>query len=290
VSFGKGARRSHPSKLLRAVPAHLHPRIAALLASSLPSAADLLAYVPPRKDQGQSGSCTAGSISGGTSTALRRAGTPLPWEPSPREIYAATRAEERAIMTPVSLPLPPLQDVGAELADVITVLGTLGVCPQAVPTTPDGRNYDIWTANDGPATPNVNNEPDAAQLEAAATTLVTGAYRIDNGAPTASDQAAAAIVAGFPLYAGFFVDSAFEALGPNGVAGPPNENDPNGGGHAVFLAGYRTNAAGAREWLLVNSWGTGWANDGTVWCSTAWLAAAWETWILDVAVSTRAVA
>lgn len=289
MAFAKGAKRSHPDKLARAMLATAHTRIGILLISqTLRPEQSLMPYAPPRKNQGQSGSCTAASISGGLSTALRKLGHPLPWEPSPREIYAITRAEERALVTPVGEMLPPLADGGAELADVITALATFGVCPQAVPATPDGRNYDIWTPADTAEPPNVNDEPTINQLMIAGTTLVTGAYRIDPTAANASDQAAASISAGFPLYVGFYVDSAFESLGPSDIAQPPNEHDPNGGGHAVILAGYRTNTEGQREFLLVNSWGS-WCDDGCCWVSEAWLAATWEMWVLDVAVQKHEV-
>jgi hypothetical protein len=204
-------------------------------------------------------------------TACVQASTPLGFVPSPLTEYAVTRSLERAASVAPGATLPELTDSGAELADAIEAGATYGICPM------------VWVPSD--VTPdNITNEPNFEALEVAATRIVTGAYRIDPSDPSASDLMAAAIVAGYPIYAGFFVDSAFENLGPSDVAQVPNQSDPNGGGHAVFLAGYRTNAAGAREWLLVNSWGTGWANSGTVWCSEAWREAAWELWVMDVQV------
>jgi C1A family cysteine protease len=60
------------------------------------------------------------------------------------------------------------------------------------------------------------------------------------------------------------------------VAGAPNQSDPQGGGHATLITGYRTNAAGLREWKLRNSWGASWCEAGYCWCSAEWLTAVWE--------------
>jgi hypothetical protein len=275
MNHGAGARRSHPAKLARAVMAHLHPDIAALLATTLPTGCSLSAWQPPVMDQGPTGSCTAHSLAGALSTACTKAGKPIGFVPSPREGYACTRAIERAAMTMPGVALPELTDSGAELADALASSANFGVCAIEAPTS-DGRYSDVEPAN-------VNAEPSFAQLEAAATSLVTGAYRLDLTAANASDVAAAALVAGFPLYVGFYVDSAFENMGPSDVAGAPNESDPNGGGHATYLCGYRTSASGAREFRLQNSWGD-WCDGGSCWVSVAWLRAAWEMWVCDVTV------
>ena len=290
MAYGKGARRSHPSKIVNKKAAATHPVIAAALAAAAsPASYDLAAAEPPRLDQGQSGSCTAHSFSGSCSTACRQTGNPLPFEPSPRETYAATRGIERAQATAPGVPLPALTDSGAELADVVTAGDTFGIAPMQGPT-PDGRNSDIWTAADTTAQPeNVNNEPDGDQLEQAGTTIVTGEYMIDPAAPNVSDLAAAAISSGYPIYTGFFVDSAFENLQPGQVAQAPKQNDPNGGGHAVFLSGYTTNADGTRTFILTNSWGTSWCDQGRCLVSEAWLKACWELYVMDVQVQKAAV-
>jgi hypothetical protein len=289
MAYGKGARKSHPDKLANKKAAASHPVIAAALAAAtIPASADLGPNEPTRLDQGQSGSCTAHSFSGSCSTACRQAGAPLPFEPSPRELYSTTRGIERAIQTVGSNTLAPLTDSGAELADVVNAGSSFGVSPMLGPT-PDGRNSDIWTAADTTAQPeNVNAEPDSDQLEAAGTTLVTGEYMIDPTAPNVSDLAAAALAAGYPIYTGFYVDSAFENLQPGQVAPAPNQNDPNGGGHAVFLSGYTTNPDGTRTFILTNSWGLGWCDQGRCLVSEAWLKACWELYVMDVQVQKAA--
>jgi hypothetical protein len=288
MPFAKGAKRSHPSKLASKKPAASHPVIAAILAATVPASVDLGQWEPPRLDQGQTGSCTAHSLSGSTSTACRKAGIQLGFEPSPRETYASTRGIERAAQTPAGQPLPLLTDSGAEPADVFTACAQFGVAPMQGPT-PDGRNSDIWSDADTTAQPaNVNNEVDANQLQAAGTTIVTGEYAIDPSAANVSDQVAAALAAGFPVYVAAFVDTAFEQLQPGQVAQPPNTNDPNGGGHAIYLSGYTTNADGTRTFILTNSWGTGWCDNGRCLVSEAWVKAAWELYVMDVQVQKAA--
>lgn len=282
MKYGAGARRSHPAKVAAAKPGASHPVVAAALAVGLGASASLMGNVPSRLNQGQTGTCTAHSYTASVTTACPSLG----WVPSQCVQYSVTHGIERAATTPPGQPLPPFQDNGAELADAIAAGATYGVCPMQGPT-PDGRNSDVWGPIDAP-NPNVTQEPDVVRLEAAATTIITGAYHIDPNSPNVSDLVAGAISSGYPIYVGFYVDSAFENLGANDVAQPPNQSDPNGGGHAVFLAAYRTNAAGKREFLLVNSWGTDWADNGTVWVSEAWLAATWELWIMDVLVQKAA--
>ena len=271
MTFGRGARRSHPSKLARAKLGH--PAIAQLL-GAIPSSADLSPHAPSILDQDGTGSCTAHSICAGVATAAAVAGVELAL-PSPDVEYKVTRGLERALAAPASTLLVPLTDDGAELADAIWAMATAGVCPMGAGV--GGRHSDV-----DPAT--VNDEADLARLEEAATTIVTGDYRIEGSGQNLSDQVAAALAAGFPVYVGFFVDSAFEALQPGQVAGAPDQNDPNGGGHAVILTGFSTAADGTRTFTLRNSWGAGWCNGGTCLVGQAWLDAAWEFWVLDVTV------
>ena len=47
-----------------------------------------------------------------------------------------------------------------------------------------------------------------------------------------------------------YLDTAFEQAGPSTVIGAPNQADPTGGGHAVYLSAYRTAADGSFEFLL----------------------------------------
>ena len=226
-------------------------------------------------DQGASGTCHAHSAAGAIWTAYNAAGKSL-FVPSPRLIAACTYADVRAAANPTGN-LPELLDTGADLSDDATALAHWGIAPIQAPTT-DGRFSDV--ENDG--NPPVFPEPDIASLTVAGASLISREYSIpvDVNAPTLCAQA---LDAGIPIWLGFFVDSAFENLGPNDIAQAPNQSDPNGGGHAVYLSGYRTAADGTFEWRVENSWSAGWCDGGACWASDAWLRACWLLWPMAIA-------
>ena len=89
------------------------------------------------------------------------------------------------------------------------------------------------------------------------------------------------VAARIPVRVDFYVDSAFEDWTPGLAPVPaPNEADPRGGGHAVYLVGYLPGA-----YVLRNSWGA-WASGGDCLVSPAWLRASWGLypWITRKAV------
>jgi hypothetical protein len=280
VSFGLGAKRSHPDKIARAAPAHEHPLIKAALlghvsgTSPLPDEVDLDEFSPPVMDQGQSGACTAHAISGGIAGTMAAQGTPLGFVPSQDLQYKATRARERALVTAPGAPLPLLTDSGAEIADVIAVIAEDGVKPMAVPQTSDGRFSDVESDH-------VNDEPAVEGLEVAAQHVLDGPYAVDLTAANASDVLAAALASKMELDIAFFADTAFMNLGSGQVAQAPNESDQNGGGHSVRLNGYKKQADGTRRFRLRNSWGL-WCEGGSCWVSEAFIAKLWEAWVVAV--------
>jgi len=290
--FALAARRSHPDKLAKTQDAASHADIAAQMGVGATEASGpLVSCAPPTLNQGQSGSCTAHSFVAALATRCKYTKQEPSFLASPRECYACTRAWERTAAAP-SGPLTALTDSGAELADVVASVAVFGVSPIVNPPTPDGRESDIWTDADVQGIPNappanVNLEPDGQQLEAAAADPLSGAYTIRLTASNAVSVAVAALAAGMPLYVGFFCDTAFQNLQFGQVAAAPDQSDPNGGGHAVFLIDSRPSktVAGTVEFLLDNSWGS-WAggladNDGMVWVSEAFFLAIWEAWVVD---------
>lgn len=283
TTFARGAKRSTDAKVRHRISAQLHPLIGQRVKAGINGSGSLSSFAPPIFDQGQTGSCTAHSFSAAAviafaSAASQGRGSPLVFVPSPRELYAATRALERAAATPPGHELGPLTDSGAELADVAQVAREYGLRGMQGPT-PDGRNSDVWSPNDTSLAPaNVNDEPAVAELEPAAATLIDGEYSVSTGTSDSAETMAAAIDVGIPVWAAGFVDSVFEQLGPGDVAPAPNMNDPRGGGHAFVFPDYRTSGKGELEFLLRNSWGTGYAQSGSVWVSTAFALALWEAW------------
>jgi hypothetical protein len=290
-----GAKRSTSSKVSHRVSASLHPRLAAALHAGIKGSGSLESFAPSILDQGSSGACTAHSFSVATVIAIACAASrgtapsPLGFVPSPRELYAATRAIARAAATPIGAHEQALGDVGAELPDVATAGREYGLKPMQGPT-PDGRNSDVWTPLDvGTAiASNVNDEPDVLGLEAGQTRLVDGEYSIAPATADGPELLAASIDAGIPCWAGGFVDSAFMRLGAGDVMGAPNPNDPNGGGHAFVFPAYRTASTGRLEFRLRNSWGLSWADGGSGWVSEDFVRALWELWPFAVALQKAA--
>jgi hypothetical protein len=274
VSYSKGLLRPDPAKLTRRLHASLHPGIV----GGPPKGSAQLETLG-RLDQGASGTCHAHSAVGAVWCALKAAGQTPAFVGSPRCLASCTYADVRAASTLPGQPLPLLQDTGADLSDDSAAMARWGLGPIRNPTK-DGRYSDV--ENDPPD--NVFPEPVLSELQVAGQDLIGGEYQIpvDANAPA---LCALALDAGIPIWLGFFVDSAFEALRPGEVAQPPNESDPNGGGHAVYLSGYRTAAGGSFEFRLENSWGSGWCESGACWVSTAWLLKCWMLWPMAVKVA-----
>ena len=213
----------------------------------LPDAVDLAlrSYIEPR-DQGACGSCT-----GHSTTAFRELlwatahGEHLADRLAPAYSYARTRIAEG------SWP----KDAGATIADEMAVLEAFGVCREA------SMPYDA-----DPAEP----VPEAADVEAQQ-------YRI--GEPAIVDlgnidSARQVLAAGLPINLAIPVYASFGDVSADGTVPVPDpEHETLEGGHGVCIAGYDVPR---RAWLIVNSWGRGWANGGLAWLP--WAHPWWEAW------------
>ncbi len=218
-------------------------------------------------DQAQSGSCGGAGTAQALWTGFNAAGAPLPFFPSPDGIYKQTRVLSRSNAN------IPLTDSGVMPSDLMRALARFGIRKMRAPT-PDGRNYDIWTADDIANTsnappPNVNDEPTLSDLEEAGTKLITGQFRIDEAAPDAITQICAAIAGtgkshGTTIGIGIAVDSAFMNWTPNlgPLDGTPDYKNILGG-HWLCLNAYDAYANGVAGLLRgPNSWGKSWGDKG----------------------------
>ena len=269
---GKGLHRPDPAKSAHRLHASLHPRINA---AATPKGSAALTPCA-RLNQGQTGTCHAHSGVAVVWCACVAIGHTPAFVGSPRQLASCTYSDVRDAQTPPGAPLRVLTDDGADLSDDAAALAKWGQAPIQAPTS-DGRYSDV--ENDPPD--NVFPEPDVAQLEVAGHNLIAGEYSIpiDADAPR---LCALALDSGVPIWVGFFADSAFDGAQADTVLGPPNEADPDGGGHATYLSAYRTAADGSYEFLLQNSWGSNWADNGAVWVSSAWLQKVWMLWLMAV--------
>jgi hypothetical protein len=238
-------------------------------AAPLPAAHDL-GPIPPRKDQGQSSSCTAHSLSVAIALACASAGAPCV-DPSPHVLYSLSGR-------PV-----PLADNGRLLQDVWDAAAAFGLAPQKGPA-PDGRNSDVTSPVDVPdhvELANVNvDATDEEIAEAAKCRPKLSLSTINPFAQNVELQVQAALVAGQPLWVSALVGGAFQSL-TQGQDAQPASQGPGSGYHALVIAGYRTRN-GVVEYRVINSWGEAWDEQGECWASGAWLRACAEIHAIGV--------
>jgi hypothetical protein len=236
-----GAHPSDPWKLARLIPAREHPMIAAALATAMPRESNLLDVWTVRLNQGPTESCTAHSFVAALHLALVKAG---------------------------AFGTMPLADDGRQPADVVAAAKRLGVHPFEA-------GLDAVTD----VTPqNVCVPMTALELsDARPHTFDFGEHLVVGTDPDAIDTCIATLTAEHPapLWIAGVVGDAYQALRPGGVAEP----ETAGGGHAQAIVGHRTVDAGAgsvAEFLVLNSWGADFCEDGCAWVSEAWVRACWE--------------
>lgn len=268
MKYGRGLKRTHPDRL-----AHRE----GLAVFGTPRGSAQLKPCP-RLNQGRSSTCHAHSAVGAIWTAQAAQGRTPPWIGSPLTLASCVYADVRSRTTPSSITLSPLTDDGADLQDDVGALYFWGLAPMGPSILGRDGLSDVPDGVPGQPFP----EADQQRVELAANDIVTGEYQIvvNSVAPT---TCALSLDGGVPIWLGTFVDTAFEDLGANDIAQPPNVNDPDGGGHAMYISGYRTAPDGTYEFRVENSWGTGWADNGAVWASQAWIIACWTLWPMKVA-------
>jgi len=212
----------------------------------LPESVDLTPHAPPPFDQGSTSSCTGNANSAAIYTTLSAAGTPLPWVPSQKDLYTIARSLERH-----ALGLDehtPLDDFGADPADVISAMTVWGVRPIRCRTEDEiARRCDC-----SPDT--VNEEETLMDLEEDAERLLISAREI---VTTLDIRASLARGEAVP-FAWCVIDEDFNA-GPGtvltGRVGTSNHD-------SVFL-GYRKTDDGYL-FRVQNSWGD-WGDQGRIW-------------------------
>ena len=211
--------------------------------ANLPASTDLRAGLPECYDQGQIGSCTANAIAGAFEFALRKQAL-ADFTPSRLFIYYNERAMEGHVGT----------DSGAQIRDGVKSIAKQGVCPETE-----------WPYEPVPADPN-GNFPHGSR-EATRPTDACYQDALKNRATTYQrvvqtlDQMRGCLAAGYPFVFGFTVYESFESqqVAETGVAPMPGPSEQVLGGHAVLAVGYDD---ASKRFLVRNSWGTGWGQQG----------------------------
>jgi C1A family cysteine protease len=198
----------------------------------LPPSVDLRPQCPPVYDQGQLGSCTANAIGGAFQFTQLKEKLAQNWVPSRLFIYYNERSIEGTVSS----------DSGAQIRDGIKSVNQQGACPE-----------DLWPYNIA----NFTDQPPANCYTVAAQNKVKTYQRI----PQNLISMKACLASGYPFVFGFTVYDSFESqtVAQTGVVNMPAASEQVLGGHAVCAVGYDDSQ---QRFIVRNSWGTGWGQQG----------------------------
>lgn len=233
-------------------------------AGKLPSAFDLRKNCPPVWDQGNEGSCTSHA---GCACRVMLAGDPE-LDLSRAFLYYQERVLEGTTG----------QDAGATMRDICKAAQKFGVCPS--PDMP-------YVAGDYKQSPSAQAYRDALP------------YRIQSYQKVQSinDIKQSLVTRVQPVLVGMKVFESMESdeVAKSGVLPMPKRGEQEMGGHAVLIVGYQDGKPGllhrfacifgcsapAGNFIVRNSWGTAWGQDGYFLMPYAYLERyAYDFWIM----------
>jgi len=238
--------------------------------------ADLSSFAGEIVDQNHVGHCTT-AVAKAAVCSLRAAGVSMP-EPSHVVAYQLALRLDRAEDYP-GVPtrnLPPLRDCGSTLATMVRVLERYGLAPKRGNVSVDGWER---TSDCGPANATDERSVNAADAILASQKIVLGPYEIDYASRERDVQLA--LDAGYACADGGWVDLDYMYRDPSSPpAGAPDITDPDGGGHAQMIIGYRTDHNGETIYLVQNSWGAFWGDGGRTWATRDYLMSRWNIYAI----------
>ena len=137
------------------------------------------------------------------------------------------------------------KDQGTYIRLAFATLTSLGTCTEA--TWP----YDLGQ---------IFIRPSWKSYQEAYPHKITSYYRIDaTGGTDLINAIKTALQAQHPVVFGMTVDQAYMDTGSDGMVAMPAATRVNSGGHAQVIVGYDDNK---QRWIVKNSWGTGWGDNG----------------------------
>lgn len=198
---------------------------------ALPNEVDLRPQCPPVYDQGALGSCTSNAIAAAIEFDRKLQGLP-DFVPSRLFIYYNERKMEGTIQS----------DAGASIRDGIKSVNKVGACPE-----------DEWPYN----IPMFTQEPTAQCYTDAKLHLALQYSRVSRQL----GHMRQCLASGFGFVFGFTVYESFESseVAQTGIVPMPSLDESVLGGHAVVAVGYDNIA---HQFIVRNSWGTGWGMGG----------------------------
>ncbi len=196
---------------------------------------DPVIYMPPVYDQGQRSSCTANAFAWDYAYVEKKEGLTAASYNDPSRLFIYYNARAYA-------GVQPMADTGSWDAAMIQTMTTQGVAPES-----------LWSYS-----MNVNATPTAPAYAAASGHHVLQYYQLNNLDLT---QIEGSIAAGFPVVIGAKLYPSFNtaATRATGDIPMPGPNEKSNGGHALVIVGYNQ---ATERFTFVNSWGSGWGNDG----------------------------
>jgi C1A family cysteine protease len=202
------------------------------LMGAMPAKVDLRPSCPPVLNQGQLGSCTANAIANAHRFDQMKQNKGKSFAPSRLFINYNERDMEGTVG----------EDSGAMIRDGIKSIAQLGVC--------DEKDWP-YVINKFTNKPPASSYTDALEHQALSYQRVTQSLT----------QMKGCLASGFPFVFGFTVYESFEsdAVAKNGDVPLPSQNEQVLGGHAVLAVGYDDKT---QRFIVMNSWGTGWAKKG----------------------------
>jgi C1A family cysteine protease len=211
----------------------------ASIAKALPASVDLRASLPPVWDQGSIGSCVAHGVAVAHIAAQRKVGA-KEIMPSRLALYfqgRATRGWQN-------------QDSGMFITDAMKVTAKFGVA--------DEKLYPYQTTK-------FKLKPPASVYADALLHQTLEYQKIDSTKP---DVIKAALAEGLPVVFGSTLYSNYDKLKPGNVMPEPDLKGSIIGGHCMALVGYDS---AKKQFLVRNSWGKFWGDNGHHWMSEAYI-------------------
>ncbi len=229
----------------------------------------------PIKSQGAVGACTAFSLSSTMDSAVRRMGR--------GDVIGALHVWSR-------YGIPEMGTAGDENVDKTLALDSTWPYDPAQACKLDREPMDSCGRAYGVIPGSASSDPALQAAKSAAD--AQGRYRLVaverlHSRPADINEMAAILAGGDDVWASLSVNGDAWSNGALRSNVIPDYTPDGDEGHAVSLAGYRTLADGTRQFLIHNSWGPRWGEQGYGWISEAmvsrYLRAAYKIKVADAA-------